>query len=122
MQEEKTTVVEQSLTRDEILERSRKENAKDGDEREQKLLQKGIGISTIVGLVALFTIYLVNVIVLKKNSYELVGLIMLMNGVNYIWQSIYSKKRRKVFLPIGIAYLIVSVAYMVLWVLTLCGF
>lgn len=122
MEEEKITDNEQTvetLSKEEILERSRKENAKVGDEREQKLLNYGIYAMLFTGAAVLLAVYMVNAIILKRNSNELISIFFAMGGVNFVWQGIFGKKWKKVFLSVGIGELIVSVACLVMWVLTL---
>ena len=120
MEEDRAVVDERdrALTKEEILEQSRKENAR-GDEREQEILKKGINIALMAGLVVLFIVYLVNAVVLERNSYELVAIVFVINGINSIWQGVFGKRLKRAFLAIGIIELAISVAFIVLWILTL---
>ena len=122
MEEEKITTneqVEQPLSREEILERSRKENAKTGDERERKLLNNGLFVMLMAGAAVLLLVYLVNLICFERDGWEIVAIFFVMGGVSSIWQGIYGKKYKKVFLSVGIMQLIVSIAFLVLWILPL---
>ena len=124
MEEEKITVdeqKEQSLTREEILERSRKENSKTDDEREQELVQKGNRIALIIGWGATVIAWIFNMTVLHRNSPELIAIIALTAGINLIWTAKVSRKNRKICLIIGIFNLIGFVANLVLWILMLFG-
>lgn len=109
-----------ALSREEILERSRKENARLGDERERKLLKQGVGIAAVAGLVIIFIIFIVNAFVLQKYSYELMGTVFVMNGINYIWQGRFGQGRKKiVILSCGVVQLLCGIAFLVMWVITL---
>ena len=124
MDEEKITISEQSeqsLSKQEILERSRKENAKTDDEREQKLVQKGNRIALIIGWGAAVIAWIFNITVLHRNSPELITIIALTAGINLIWTAKVSRKNRKICLIIGIFNLIGFVANLVLWILMLVG-
>ena len=109
---------ETPLTKEEILERSRKEN-QNGDEREQKLLSRGVAAMCVAGAIVLMIIYCVNLLYLERNCYEFMSLIFVMNGVNLIWQGKYGKKMKKAFLVIGIATLILGIGLLIGWILTL---
>ena len=124
MEEERITIDEQtehSLTREEILERSRKENSKTDDEREQELVQKGNRIALIIGWGATVIAWIFNMTVLHRNSPELIAIIALTAGINLIWTAKVSRKNRKIYLIIGIFDLIGFVANLVLWILMLFG-
>ena len=124
MDEEKITIdekKEQSLTREEILQRSRKENAKQVDERESKLLDKGSFVACIVGLAFLVTAFFVNYFVYHIRCHEIIAAIMCIFGIDRVWQSKYSRKNKKANLALGIIALILTTYYLVMWILTLCG-
>lgn len=111
--------VEQHLSKEEILERSRKENAKAGDEREQKLLNNGLFVMLMVGAAVLLLVYLVNLICFKIDGWEIIAIFFVMGGVSSIWQGIFGKKLKKAFLVVGIMQLTASIAFLVLWILPL---
>ncbi|MCH5158097.1 MAG: hypothetical protein J1F33_02755 [Clostridiales bacterium] len=124
MEEEEVIVVddeESPLSKEDILDRSRKENEKMGDERERQFRQYGIAIGSIVGMVLLLVIYLVDVFALNRNSYEIIGVMVAINGFNMLWQGIYGNKFKKLFLAVGIISLVMSVAYFVMWIVDLVG-
>ena len=103
------------------MERSRRENAKKDDEREQKLVQKGNNIALVVGWVVAVIAWIFNVAILNRNSPELIVLISLTTGISLVWAGKVSRKNKKLFLIIGILDLIAFVANLVLWILILCG-
>lgn len=110
---------ETPLTKEEILERFRRENDRAGDEREKKLLSKGVAVMNVAGAIVLLIIYFVNLIYLKRNCYEFMSLIFVMNGVNYIWQGKFGKNMKKMFLVLGITLLILGVCLLIGWIVTL---
>lgn len=73
----------------------------------------------VAGAIVLLIIYLVNLIYLKRNCYEFMSLIFVMNGVNYIWQGKFGKKMKKMFLVLGITLLILGVCLLIGWIVTL---
>ena len=121
--EEEIIVVEddgdKALSKEDILERSRKENEKAGDEREQQLRQYGIAIGSIVGMVLLLVVYIVDAVVLDKNSFELIGIMLAINGFNLLWQGIYGKKFKVMFMIVGIMNFAMSIAFFVMWIIDL---
>lgn len=110
---------ETPLTKEEILERFRRENDRAGDEREQKLLSRGVVAMCVAGAIVLMIIYCVNLLYLERNCYEFMSLIFVMNGVNFIWQGKFGKKMKKAFLVIGIATLILGICLLIGWIVTL---
>lgn len=121
MEEEKidSEQADTALTKEEILKRSRNENSKNGDEREQRILLKSFSILTILGLIVLLIVHSVNALVLKRNSYELIFTFFLINGINTLMQGIFGKKLKVALLVAGIMQLTGSVIFLVLWIMTL---
>lgn len=110
---------EAHLTNEEILERFRSENDRAGDEREQKLLNKGVMVMFVAGLIVLLIIYFVNLLYLERNCYEFMSLIFVMSGVNQIWQGKFGRKMKTSFLILGITTLILGILLLILWIGTL---
>ena len=124
MEEEKIIVneqVEKTLSKDEILERSRSENTKKGDERNQQLHGKGLHIATMIGLTFLVVIYIVNTLVYKVQPTELAAVIFSVEGANEVLVYKFGANKKKIHLAIGIVMLLCGVAMLVLWILRLCG-
>ena len=124
MEEEKVVAIEQDkeLSKEDVLERSRKENNRAGDERQRQLRDKGLYIAAMIGLTFLVVIYVVNFFVYKINSSELCAVIFSVEGVNEILGYKFGNKKRKLHLVLGIISLLCGVAMLVLWILRLCGF
>lgn len=110
---------ETHLTNEEILERFRMENDRAGDEREQKLLNKGVMVMFVAGLIVLLIIYFVNLLYLERNCYEFMSLIFVMSGVNQIWQGKFGRKMKTSFLILGITTLTLGILLLILWIGTL---
>lgn len=108
------------LTREEILESSRKEN-KQGDEREQDLYNKGVRLAYSLGVLLIGIITIVNTIVLNKIPTEIWIVYMGMTTVWSLYYGIKADKRRPLFLACGIICSIVCVFWIVYWILGLCG-
>ena len=124
MEEDKKTVVEQteqSLSKEEILERSRKENAKKDDEREQKLIRKGDVVALEVGWLVSAILLLLDRIVLHKYNPELVIAFCITTVVDLILAGKFSTRYKKIYLSLGIIGAIITVTMVVLWILQLCG-
>ena len=122
MEEEKFTPAEQSdkpLSKEEILERSRKENDKAGDERERKLISYGIVIMLGVGLLFVLIIYFVNVFYLNKRGQEFLAIFFIMSSINFIWQGIFRKKLRVLNLIAGILLAVAGIVNFIMWIVTL---
>ena len=124
MEKEKITIEEQSehvLSKEEVLELSRKENAKKDDEREEKLVNKGDFIALALGWIVSFILLLVDRIALGKYNPELVIAFCLTTSVDLILAGKFSTKKRKLYLPLGIIVAVATVLMVVLWILSLCG-
>ena len=122
--EEKNNINEQAekpLSKDEILERSRSENTKNGDERSQRLHGKGLQIATMIGLTFLVVIYIVNTLVYGIQPTELAAVIFAVEGANEVLVYKFGANKKKTHLALGIISLLCSAAMLVLWILRLCG-
>lgn len=117
---ETTAETNAQLTREEILEISRKEN-KQGDEREQNLYGKGMRIAYSIGVILIGIISIVNAIVIEKTPIELWMVYMGMTAVCLLYYGIKVGKNRPLFLACGIVCCIACVFFTVLWILGLCG-
>lgn len=117
---ETTEETNAQLTREEILESSRKEN-KQGDEREQNLYGKGIRLAYSIGVILIGIISLVNAIVVDKSPAELWIVYMGMTAVWSLYYGIRVGKHRPLFLFCGIFCSLTCVFFIVIWILGLCG-
>ncbi len=110
---------ETSLSKEEILDRSRKEN-KNGDERENEYLYKGAYIATAVGFI-LYGIISIVLAVFDKVSYEMNIVTFAIIGTMYTVFGFKTTKRKPLFLAAGFICLTASVAMLICWILQLCG-
>ena len=123
MEEEKITLDEQvtTLSKDEVLERSRKENAKRDDERERKLILKGDMIALEVGWLVSFILLLIDRVALNKYNPELAIAFIVTTTVDLILAGKFGRKHKKLYLTLGIIGAIITTIFVVLWILSLCG-
>ncbi len=110
---------EKQLSKEEILEKSRKEN-KDGDEREKQYLYKGAYFATCIGFL-LYGIISIVLAILEKPSYEMNIVLFAIIGTMYTVFGAKTTKHKKLFLCAGIVCLVASVTTLVCWILMLCG-
>lgn len=127
MNEEKNTPTNQELpeethlTKEEILERSRTENEKSGDERERKLMNYGIIVMLCVGVILIFIVYSINLFFLNRASYELLAISFIMGGISFIWQGIVRRKMKVAYLTLGILDVAVWGVVFLYWCLNSAG-
>ncbi len=112
---------ESVLTREEILAMSRKEN-KNGDERERQYLQKANSMAFATSLFVATIILIVTVIRDDRYPCEIMLLCCASQAVNSLIASRGMRpKMKKLYLVLGIVFVVCSVAFLVLWILQLCG-
>lgn len=108
-------------SREEILAESRKEN-KNGDERERQYFQKGNSIAFGTALLIASAILIVNVIRDDRYPCEIMLLFCASQAVNSLIISRGMRtKTQKLYLVLGIGFAILSVFFLVGWILQLCG-
>ncbi len=110
---------DKNLSKEEVLDRSRKEN-KNGDERELQYLYKGAYIATAVGFL-LYGIISIVLAILDRESYEMNVVIFAIIGTMYTIFGVKTTKRKKLFLAAGIVSLTAFVITLVCWILELCS-
>ncbi len=112
--EERTT-----LSKEEILAKSRKEN-ENGDEREQQALYRAGYAATSIGFF-LYGIISVVLAALGRHSYEMNIVVFAIIGTMYTILGLNNAKHKRVFLTSGIVCILSSVTTLVCWILELCG-
>lgn len=126
IEEEQSTASEQvdandnELSRDEILEISRQEN-KNGDERERQTYAKASSVAFAVGLLVAGLIILVNVIIKDRLPIEVLLIISSAQAAQSFITAHGVRKTRKLYLTLAILMTVVSVCFLVMWILYLCG-
>ena len=108
------------ISRDDVLASSRREN-KNGDEREMQYLYKGSHAAVSVGLLVASLIALVSQIVTDSIPVEVFLVAMTMLAVQSFITAHGAGKTVKVYLTLAILSTIVSVGFLVVWILRLCG-
>lgn len=108
------------LSREQILEASRKEN-KNGDEREMQAYNKSLQLAFGVGMICLGVIMLVNVIVEDILPLEMWICFSAMMATMGLYYGIKTVKRKWLFLTEGIIGVITFIFMLVAWILKLCG-
>lgn len=111
---------DKELSRDEILEISRQEN-KNGDERERQTYAKASSVAFAVSLLVAGIIILVNVFVKDRLPIEVLLIITSAQAAQSFITAHGVRKTRKLYLTLAILMTIVSVAFLVMWILYLCG-
>ena len=114
--EEKTT----ALTKEEILAKSREEN-KGGDEREKQQYSIANSLGFGIGLMLAGIVVLISVICTDRLPSEVMFVVLAMESAQALVIGAKNRRQRKLFLPIGIIECILSVVFLVLWILELCG-
>lgn len=109
-----------TLSREEILAMSRNEN-KNGDERERQYFQKGNSAAFATSLLIASVILLAAVIRDDRYPCEIMLLFTASQAVNSLIISKGAVKTRKVYLVLGIAFVILAVFFLVGWILQMCG-
>lgn len=127
--EEQTAEAEQTateeentpLSREDILEASRKEN-KNGDERDNKIYLRGMQLAYSIGVVLISIVILTYSILDDKIIPK--ELMMVYMGMTTTWTLYYavkSGKRRPLFISCGVVCAVAFVFFTVYWILELCG-
>ncbi len=106
-------------TREEILAISREEN-KNGDEMDRHVYKTAIQIAYGVGLLLTGIVILVSTIFSELPT-ELMIVYMGMAGATGMYCGVKFTRRRALFLASGVICLISCVAFIVIWILQLCG-
>jgi len=123
MHSETETVEEKEtnpLTKEEILEMSRKEN-ENGDEMEKQQYKTANAIGFVAGLIAASVIIIVNAVCSEKVPHEILMVIASMQAAQTIYTGVKVRRQRKIYLTIGILEIIGAVFFLVAWILELCG-
>lgn len=115
MEENKT-----ELSREEILAGSREEN-KNGDEREKQYFLKANSFACSIGLLLAGIIILVSSLVEERFPVEVLLITTAMQSAQSFIAARGVRKTRKLYLTVGIAEAVLSVFFLVFWILMLCG-
>ncbi len=107
-------------SREEILAVSREEN-KNGDERERQYYGKANSLAFSVGLLIAGIVLLVEVNLDRRFPAEILLLTCAMQAVQSFVVAFGNRKFRKLYLTVGIVEAVLSVVFLVLWILQLCG-
>lgn len=108
------------ISRDEILEISRQEN-KNGDEREKQTYAKANSIGFAIGILVAGIIILVNVIVKDRLPIEVLLIVSSAQAAQSFITAHGVRKTRKLYLTLAIVMTVVSVCFLIMWILYLCG-
>ena len=118
MEEFDDTNSDEILTKEEVLEKSRKENAH-GDERVVGAIWKAGYLAMSAGLLICSVLYLLYYILKGEAHFELFFVYSCMQLISSIVQYCYT--RRKIMLAISIAFAAVTVGLLIFIVLDLAG-
>lgn len=122
-QEEQTATEEENtpLSRDQILEASRKEN-KYGDEMSMQWREKAGTLAFSTGLLLSGIVMLVTVLVKNYLPYEVYLIICGMQAVQGLAIGIKCSGRiKKVYLIQGVLFAVLTALFLAVWILQLCG-
>lgn len=108
------------LTKEQILERSRKENLKNGDERQRDRQKLIPAIGFIAGIVSLFIVELVFIIMGKPISH-LLAIMSTMLAAQSIGQACMYKRLRVVFIVCAVIITIAAIMQWIIFGLELAG-
>lgn len=114
--EEKTT----ALTKEEILAKSREEN-KSGDEREKQQYSIANSLGFSIGLMLAGIVVIISVICTDRLPVEVMFVVAAMQSVQAILIGVKVRRQRKLYLTVGIVECVMSVVFLILWILELCG-
>ena len=114
--EEKTN----ALTKEEILAKSREEN-KSGDEREKQQYAIANSLGFSVGLMLAGIVVLISVICTDRLPVEVMFVVTAMQSVQALLIGVKVRRQRKLYLSVGIVECVLSVVFLILWILELCG-
>ena len=103
---------DETLTKDQILERSRKENLKNGDERRLGKMKLGHAVGFLAGIIALYIVELI-FIILKEPIDHLLAIMTTMLSAYCICQACVIKRLKAVFIACAV---IVTICAVLLWV------
>lgn len=110
----------EKCSREEILAVGREEN-KNGDERERQYYGKANSLAFSVGLLIAGIILLVEVNLNRRFPPEILLLTCAMQAVQSFVVAFGNRKIRKLYLTVEITEVVLSVAFLVLWIFQLCG-
>ena len=109
-----------TLSKEAILEASRKEN-KYGDERERQGVLTANSLAMSTGLLIGGIVMLVSVIVTGKLPIEIWLIIGGMESVQFIVNAVKMSKQRAMYIVLSVCMGVCFIAFTVLWILQLCG-
>ena len=109
-----------TLSKEQILEASRKEN-KYGDEREQQGRLSANSLAMSAGLFIGGIVMLVSVFVTGKIPIEIWLIISGMESVQFIVNAVKMSKLRVLYIVLSVTMGVCFIAFTVLWILQLCG-
>lgn len=121
MEEEKFTSEdqsEQSLSKEEILEMSRKENSR-GDERDTNALLKAGYIAMVVGGLISIVLYLLYGFLLHETRYELFFVYAAMWAV-FMWVQFYYTRKKSRLIG-AIAFTVSDICFIIILILQFAG-
>ena len=109
-----------TLSKEEILAKSREEN-KSGDEREKQQYAIANSLGFSVGLMLAGIVVLISVICTDRLPVEVMFVVTAMQSVQALLIGVKVRRQRKLYLTVGIVECVLSVVFLILWILELCG-
>ncbi|MGN0823940.1 MAG: DUF6442 family protein [Candidatus Coproplasma sp.] len=109
-----------TLSKEEILEASRKEN-KNGDERERQGMLTAQSLAMSTGLFIGGIVILVSVLVTGKISVEIWLILCGMQTTQAIVNAVKMSKQRVIYIVLSVIFALCFIAFCVLWILEMCG-
>ncbi|MGN1372414.1 MAG: DUF6442 family protein [Candidatus Coproplasma sp.] len=109
-----------TLSKEDILEASRKEN-KNGDERERQGMLSANSLAMSTGLFIGGIVMLVSVLVKGKIPNEIWLIISGMESVQFIGNAVKMSKQRVINIVLSVLMCLCFIGFVVFWILELCG-
>ncbi|MGN1104398.1 MAG: DUF6442 family protein [Candidatus Coproplasma sp.] len=109
-----------TLSKEDILEASRKEN-KNGDERERQGMLSANSLAMSVGLFIGGIVMLVSALVNGKIPLEIWLIIGGMESVQFIGNAVKMSKQRVIYIVLSVLMCLCFISFLVFWILELCG-
>lgn len=110
--------LEDKLTKEDILSRSRNENKK-GDEREKQIAKNASMVMMITLAVCVAVVYFTEAFVHETMRSDLLAVLWIMLTAGYVYQ--FVKLKKKIYIALIVIYGLNAVLNTVMWILTLCG-
>ncbi|MGN0807380.1 MAG: DUF6442 family protein [Candidatus Coproplasma sp.] len=109
-----------TLSKEDILAASRKEN-RNGDERERQGMLTANSLAMSTGLLIGGIVMLVSVIVTGKLPLEVWLVIGGMESVQFIVNAVKMSKQRVLYIVLSVLMCLCFISFVILWILELCG-